>query len=571
MKSEHRPEPPPSTEMTLDEQISCGIDGELDRDSFSRLEEILTGSADARMAYIEQMLLEVGLTDLLAEGSIVDTVDLLSSTPPTDSQKKLQKRSSRRVWILLSLGCLVVLAGLLVLSAQVLPLRPHPAESSSGSFLAAVTRVYGIDSSLKKDWGVGRKLGAGVWNLPEGTAEIQMINGIKVVLQGPAELILTDVMHARLVRGNAVFNVPQAAIGFVCETQEASVIDLGTEFGISTGDQSGTAVQVYVGEVIANATSNLDTSSRSVRVRSGQAVRIHQGSNAVPRELDFRPNRFVRFLPDPQDKNDPEKLDTGIYNKSRHEELHIPPAPRDIVIDGELNDWDLSGQFESRCEPPFDTYYHMRGAAMFDDKYLYIGAVVGDPFPMRSTVSPHIQQNLYGHGGCLALRVSTDRNMGWPVRGQSINEEDGYRKLLTEDLNDQLCFLVLWYYEPEQLPCLHVKYGMDEHGRRVNPPGYRGAFRKHSDGMGYTVEYAIPWELLHAANDPPRGGDTLGMTWLTHWSGPEGHNWKGQLIDIVNPKAKGWNYNRAATWGRAIYQKKSENSSKVDESAGADH
>jgi hypothetical protein len=87
----------------------------------------------------------------------------------------------------------------------------------------------------------------------------------------------------------------------------------------------------------------------------------------------------------------------------------------------------------------------------------------------------------------------------------------------------------------------------------VNPPGYRGAFRKDVDGLGYTAEYAIPWALLNAGGNPPRGGDVLSTSWLVHWSGEDGWTWKGQLIDGVNPEQAGWNFANAGTWGRAVY------------------
>ena len=111
--------------------------------------------------------------------------------------------------------------------------------------------------------------------------------------------------------------------------------------------------------------------------------------------------------------------------------------------------------------------------------------------------------------------------------------------------------MVLWFYAPEKLPCLHLRYGMEFEGARVNPPGYRGAFREERGG--YAAEYAIPWALLNAEADPPRGGDVLAASWLAHWSGEDGLTWKGQLIDVVNPDEKGWNFDNAATWGRAIY------------------
>jgi hypothetical protein len=41
---------------------------------------------------------------------------------------------------------------------------------------------------------------------------------------------------------------------------------------------------------------------------------------------------------------------------------------------------------------------------------------------------------------------------------------------------------------------------------------------------------------------------------LTHWSDAEGKKWQGQLIDVTDPDEHGWNFERAATWGKAVYQ-----------------
>ncbi len=456
----------------------------------------------------------------------------------------------------------VLAVGLLL--AAVLPAvwEPRPQHDSTTADVADATEGFGrvvdaVGARYRDDEGpaVGQRIGAGRWRLAAGLVELALDNGVRAVIAGPADLELVGPMRGFLHSGRVVCRVPPQAIGFTLETTEAEVIDLGTEFGVHSHNTVGTEVQVYAGEVVAEFKSPRPASPRSQRLQGGEAVRIAKGADTVPQALNFWPERFVRYLPDPADPeapHDPSRRRVSPYNKPAHEAIRIPRAPQTVTIDGALDDWDLSGQFTSRCEPPYDSFYHLQAAMMYDDQALYIGAIVGDPFPMRSTVSPHEERNLYGNGGCLAFRISTDRQMGWPVQGQGPGT-DAVRVLSPEDRNDQLVFLVLWFYEPEGTACLHVKYGMDQHGRLVNPEGYRGAYRKHADGWGYTAEYAIPWHLLNAADDPPQPGDQLGCTWLVHWAGPEGRNWKGQLIDVVNPQATGWNFQDAATWGRALY------------------
>jgi len=61
------------------------------------------------------------------------------------------------------------------------------------------------------------------------------------------------------------------------------------------------------------------------------------------------------------------------------------------------------------------------------------------------------------------------------------------------------------------------------------------------------------WPDAAQRRDPPRAGDELAAMWLVHWSAPAGRTWQVQLIDVMKPNEPGWNFLRAATWGKAIY------------------
>jgi hypothetical protein len=518
--------------------------------------------------------IEEGLSGLALDAVNDRSIGTDSESPPTS----VLNRSSWLPWSIATVACVATVVAVLALlwsgvahrretHLEVAKDKPAARELDSGKSFGQMARTSAVrwsDAALK----IGDRLQAGSLKLAEGTAEFDFDNGVRMVLTGPAEIELRDAMHAWLHSGQVVFRVPPAAIGFTVETREAAIVDLGTEFGVrvrgagenvraATGSHGHeTELQVYEGEVIAEVKSELGKAgTEKQRLHGGQALRIGGESDGRTQPLPFWPERFIHELPDPTEHPDAPReggRKTTPYNKTRHDSIHILPAPQGIDIDGSLDDWDLSGRFCSVCEPPWDKFYNMQGAMMFDDEQLYIGAVVADPFPMRSTISPMVDRELYGGGGCVALRLSMDRQLDWPVRARGNNSPQP-RELLTEDRNERLAFVVLWYFAEEELACLHLRYGMDFHGRLVNPPGYRGAWKKHVDGLGYTVEYAIPWSLLHAADDPPQRGDTLAASWLVHWSDSNGRDWKGQLIDIVNPSETGWNFQNAATWGRAIY------------------
>ncbi len=207
-------------------------------------------------------------------------------------------------------------------------------------------------------------------------------------------------------------------------------------------------------------------------------------------------------------KHDPSLRDTP-YNRPSRDTLEVTRTRVPISVDGELWEWDAAQFFESRCREPFGEHYHVRGALMYDDRHLYVAAVVGDPSPLRSILDPQWESCQGWQGGGVQLRLITDRKSGWPSdarRGSPLREQD---------VSDQLVHVMMWYFEPRSQPCLHIVRGMDFHGHQVNPPGYRGAFRKTPEGTGYVLEYALTWELLAPRPRPRRDS---AAAWCCRWT-----------------------------------------------------
>jgi hypothetical protein len=114
----------------------------------------------------------------------------------------------------------------------------------------------------------------------------------------------------------------------------------------------------------------------------------------------------------------------------------------------------------------------------------------------------------------------------------------------------------MWHHAPTGRACLSIAHGMTYEQHAGNPSGYRGAFAPFADGTGYTLEYAIPWALLEAADDPPRAGDVLAAAWQAHFADASGRVWRRQIFEVRNleePYRIGV-WQRAATWGRAVFE-----------------
>ncbi len=112
----------------------------------------------------------------------------------------------------------------------------------------------------------GARLKPGMLDLIEGLAVLRFDSGAKLVLEAPATVEVLDAMNCKLRRGTLVAEVPPQAKGFSIDTKDAKVIDWGTKFGLSAGEDGKYMVQVIEGLV-------------EVDDKSGAATqKLHKGS-----------------------------------------------------------------------------------------------------------------------------------------------------------------------------------------------------------------------------------------------------------------------------------------------------
>jgi hypothetical protein len=391
-------------------------------------------------------------------------------------------------------------------------------------------------------------------------------NGVKLLLDGPADVDLVDEMQAVLRDGTAVVRVPKGMSGFVLETATAEVLDLGTEFAVRAVGGIATDVQVYEGTVIASQTATTAGRAFPHRVEAGEAVRFSRDGSTDPERLKYDEQRFLRSLPPEQavgDRDEGESFDLTNYGTPSHEAIEVVPLPSPPVIDGRLDDWPQSGGFRAFFENDPEAREWVEGRMAYDRDHLYIAARVGDPAPLRSHIDPELDADKAWMGGGVQVRISTDRVAGWPVAGNAY----GYYWRRNQPVlptaaekaaatNPKLNHLVMWHHAPSGRACLSVAHDMTHAVHAGNPPGYHGAFEPLPDREGYVLEYAIPWSLLEAAEDPPRAGDVLAAAWQVHFADESGRIWRRQIIDVRNldePYRIGV-WQRAATWGRAEFR-----------------
>jgi ferric-dicitrate binding protein FerR (iron transport regulator) len=135
----------------------------------------------------------------------------------------------------------------------------------------------------------GSRVGTGTLELAEGLATLRFDSGAEIVMEAPATLEILSAMNCRLIRGTLVANVPPSAKGFSVDTQAAKVVDYGTRFGVSAGDDGKYMVQVIEGLVEVNHKADKEVR----QLRGGQSVDrglLRQKVN--PQAADAEPNHW---------------------------------------------------------------------------------------------------------------------------------------------------------------------------------------------------------------------------------------------------------------------------------------
>ena len=523
-----------------------------DQEQMEWVGRYLSGQAtDEEARQLERLLLEKPQlrTDFLAYARLDSTLPIVAVAKEEIPSAPAKLRSVHRL-------VLVAASVMLIVSASLFWFRHAPDEVA---VLGTITQVHEAEiQGEHPHLAAGQPVRAGRWNLASGIVEINLKNGVTLVLEGPGELELFSPMRAALLSGQVVVRVPEKAIGFELGSPAARVVDLGTEFAIKVGPNLQTDVQVFEGAVVA-------TGARSgfpSRMEAGTASRFNLEATSEPLKIEFSETRFLRHIP--KDVKPGVPLPESFGGKdfaipARHAEASIYPshASSPILVDGALSDWSDQGRFRTTM----DDSRSLEGRMRYDAKALYIAAQIKDPFPMRNVIDPAMDPENSWRGGCLELRLGLDRAAGWPLDANGSSYYRWHNVMASaEDIarasNPRISQLMLWHYAPSQRDALYLRYGMDFHGALIDPPGHQLVFKRDPDGTGYAIEARIPWALLGVADDPPQAGDVLSNCWQIHWSDESGRLPHGNLVEIRNPAEplRIYTYTRAATWGRAVFR-----------------
>ncbi len=224
--------------------------------------------------------------------------------------------------------------------------------------------------------------------------------------------------------------------------------------------------------------------------------------------------------------------------ETENQGLRVLPTPGPVAIDGQTNDWDLSGGIFACGELEHlrdnsSVWFH----AMYDSENLYLLARWKDPTPLNNP------ESLGGHGfngDCLQFRCilfpdTPEKTITWwdawrDNHGLSVIERSspGAR----EGAQDN-----------NMMPALDNACEL----------GGKMAFHIDADGKGYSQEIALPWKMLSPAGRAPKVGERFKITIEPNFTaGTFGRiTIKDIFADDVKRPNKIFTFNAYKDWGWA--------------------
>jgi hypothetical protein len=133
-------------------------------------------------------------------------------------------------------------------------------------------------------------------SLVRGMVDIVFDSGAEAVIEAPAQFRIQSAKRMTLLSGRVFAEVPPSARGFTVDTPQASIVDLGTQFGVKV--ESGVTSDLHLFQGKASLTpAGADKSDKGEIITAGQAGSVDAAGQV--RGIAVDDNAFVRrFFPE---------------------------------------------------------------------------------------------------------------------------------------------------------------------------------------------------------------------------------------------------------------------------------
>lgn len=282
------------------------IAGDITAEDHATLQQTLKDAPGARAAFRERMDLEAGLRTWASE----PTTSLAGGSREPAGHAAQRSVAMRWYYPVLAIAAgLLLIVGVQVWSPFADATPKQLAEDGGSARMvnpSDATRLVGIIREQEGcQWSVrpvstAGRFAVGKLELAKGIAELSFDSGTDVTLAGPCEIDIASIDVARLLAGNVCVNVSELSGGFTLETPESQIIDEGTEYAVSLGEES-TEVHVFDGSVIwipTTTETKVDDQAFEDRIEAGEAKSYLRSDPTKPKRVPFGQRQFVRRIDD---------------------------------------------------------------------------------------------------------------------------------------------------------------------------------------------------------------------------------------------------------------------------------
>ncbi|GAA5497282.1 hypothetical protein Rhal01_03475 [Rubritalea halochordaticola] len=253
---------------------------EEERELLACLQQHPEWQQEARRQMAVHGQLSVLMQDDLSEerfvGGIMQAVEQEDADQFTE---EVRQKIQRGQWLRRALAVAAVIAVSLV--ALVL-LQPESATQSGEATMASVVRADGVEwagSQIESGAVLGE---GGTVKISKGLLEMDLAGQGRLIVEGPAHLEFPEDGKAVLHHGRVVMRATKQGIGYRMETPLGSVVDLGTEFGVSVEEDGVVETHVIDGSVEAFAKGD----KGGVKLLKNDAMRFGQdGGEKIQADL----------------------------------------------------------------------------------------------------------------------------------------------------------------------------------------------------------------------------------------------------------------------------------------------
>jgi len=314
---------PQDRPIELDELILKEIDGVITDQEFAELSECLRRDPESLDYYLDFMTLcagilkpgevtlcdnaccsvysaeEIGQSALwmaLAENErTAEAIHLEKAEPLPSLNTPLEIAARRQNVSRVALYTAIVSTAALLLMIAFVVTHPRQSRDAVATLTGSSQAVWSETPGLSKD--NNRLYTHSTLNLLEGFAEITFDNQARIILQSPTRIDIEDYNQIYLSSGKLSAVIPPSAVGFVVRTAAATVVDYGTEFGVTADAAGHTEAHVFEGRVELRSGSDPIRFAGLMKLTKGLAGRVSETGQLMPEVMPAQPSSYVRHLP----------------------------------------------------------------------------------------------------------------------------------------------------------------------------------------------------------------------------------------------------------------------------------